>query len=156
MTTTQVNKPVLVRREVTRHGRVGDLFAACLADDALWTDDSVCQCDFVICTKPYASCGPMEVSGLTYILMVKEHNSTLGASFILNINERRYLSEVIRPFREEVTHIVKVKCIGRDEECILIKCIRRCDWVTLPNFERGTKYKGMEKGIDYTLVELGL
>lgn len=32
MTFTQVNKPVLVRREVTRHGRVGDLFAACLVE----------------------------------------------------------------------------------------------------------------------------
>lgn len=156
MTITEVNKPVLIRREVTRHGRVGDLLTACLADDALWMDDNVCQCDFVIYTKPYASCDPIEVSGLQYKLMVKEHNSTLWASLPLNINERRYLSEVIGPFRDQVTHIVKVKCTGRDDECILIKCIRRCDWVTLPNFKRGTKYKGMEKGIDYTLVELGL
>lgn len=156
MTITEVNKPVLVRREVTRHGRVGDLFTACLADDALWEDDRICQCDFVICTKPYASCGPIEVSGLQYKLMAKEHNSKLGTSFKLNFNEKRYLSEVIGPFRDQVTTIVKVKSTARDEEYILIKCKRDCDWTTLPNFKRGTKYKGMEMGINYTLAELGL
>lgn len=152
----KTNKPVLLRREVTRYGRFGDLFAICLDDDALWTDDSVCQCDFVICTRPYETSEPSEVSGLTYKLMIKEHNSMLGVSPILNINERRYLSEVIGPFRDKVKYIMRVKDINLEENYILISFNRASDCITLPNFKRDTKYKGMEEGKKYTLEELGL
>lgn len=156
MTITQVNKPVLIRREVTRYGRVGDLFAVFLDDDALWCDDSVCQDDFVICTKRDVSSYTSEISGLMYKLMVKEHNSTLGKSLPLNINERRYLREVIGPFRDKVNYIMRVNDINSDEEYILISCNRATDSITLPNFKRGTMYKGMEEWKKYTLAELGL
>ena len=153
---TKVDKPVLIRREVTRYERVGDLFTACLDDDDLWEDDSVSTCDFVICTKPYASCDPFEVSGLQYKLMVKEHNSTIGKSFILNFNEKRYLSEVIGPFRDKVKYIMRVKDINLEENYILISFNRASDCITLPNFKRDTRYKGMKEGKKYTLAELGL
>lgn len=152
------NKPVLVRREVTRYGRVGDLFTACLADDALWEDDSVCQCDFVICTKPYASCDPYEVTGLTYKLMAREHNSMLKASPILNISEKRYLSDVIRPFRNQVTTIVKVasRLTKKAYICIRLGDKDLDDRVCLPFFKIDSMYLKMEAGKLYTPDELGL
>lgn len=156
MSNTKINKPILIRREVTRYGRVGDLFTVCLDKDALWADDSVLTCDFVICTSPEASHDPFEVSGLQYKLMIKEHNATLGESFKLNFNEKRYLREVIGPFRDKVKYIMRVKDINLEENYILISFNRASDCITLPNFKRGTKYKGMEEGIKYSIEELGL
>lgn len=153
----KTNKPVLVRREVTRYGRFGDLFTVCLDDDALWLDDSVCQGDFVICTRPYETSDPIEVSGLTYKLMIKDHNDMLGASPILNINERRYLSEVIGPFRDKVLYIYKCQDDSFDEEYIVIKFKNQNDnCIIFPNFRKGDIYKGMEEGKKYTIEELGL
>ena len=151
------NVPILIRREVTRNGIVGDLFAACLADDAVWRDDSVCTCDFVICTKSYESCDPIEISGLQYKLMIMEHNDKLGASFKLNFNERRYLREVIAPFRDKVEYVSKCQDGSFDEEYIVIKFKNKNDnCILFPNFKKGTMYKGMEENVKYTLDELGL
>ena len=71
---------------------------------------------------------------------------------ILDDAERRYLSAVIRPFRDKVEYIEKVD--GAREEYIYIQVNR--DWTILPRFKEGTMYKGMEPGHKYTLKELGL
>ena len=75
---------------------------------------------------------------------------------ILDDVERRYLSAVIRPFRDEIHEIAKhnvtngkyqwIDFIGKDEYAGFY----------LPNFKAGTMYKGMEVGRKYTLEELGL
>ena len=76
---------------------------------------------------------------------------------ILNDSEKKYLSAVIKPFRDRVSYICKVNTlerywtqridIGFTDENINIK---------LPIFERGTMYKGMKIGKEYTLEELGI
>lgn len=58
---------------------------------------------------------------------------------VLDDAERKYLSEVIRPFREKI----KDKDGFRDS-------------LNLPDFENDTMYKGMEINKAYTLEELGL
>ena len=73
---------------------------------------------------------------------------------ILDDVERRYLSAVIRPFRDKVLHIRKGS-LACNEEYISIH-FRKCDFTCLPNFKRGTMYKGMEPDRRYTLEELGL
>ena len=153
---TKIVKPVLIRREVTHYGRVGDLFTVCLDKDALCTDDSVSTGDFVICMSPEALHDPFEVSGLQYKLMIKDHNSMLGKSFILDYKEKRYLSEVIGPFRDKVKYIMRVKDINLEENYILISFNRASDCITLPNFKRDTMYKGMKEGVKYSIEELGL
>lgn len=75
---------------------------------------------------------------------------------ILDEAERKYLSAVIRPFRDEIHEIAKhnvtngkyqwIDFIGKDEYAGFY----------LPNFKAGTMYKGMEVGRKYTLEELGL
>lgn len=74
---------------------------------------------------------------------------------ILDDAERRYLSAVIRPFRDKVLHIKKGSLGDVNEEYISIHFIK-CDFTCLPNFKKGTMYKGMEPGRGYTLEELGL
>ena len=75
---------------------------------------------------------------------------------ILDEVERKYLSGVIRPFRDKVYHILKCDDIIFENICIITK-YNNSDKITwLPPFEKGTMYKGMKTEIEYTLEELGL
>lgn len=71
---------------------------------------------------------------------------------ILDEAERKYLSAVIRPFRDKVTAICKINDLESD---YIVICLE-FESVCLPDFPTGTMYKGMKKGHDYTLEELGL
>lgn len=76
---------------------------------------------------------------------------------ILDEVERKYLESVIKPFRKRVAGIRKSD-YGRKGEYIEIRyyeggCISS---LLFPNFKKGTMYKGMELGKQYTLEELGL
>lgn len=71
----------------------------------------------------------------------------------LDYVEKKYLSEVIRPFRKEVTTIKKLEVpSGREYILILLKD----DVMCLPRFEKGRMYKGLELEKGYTPEELGL
>lgn len=72
---------------------------------------------------------------------------------LLDKVEKNYLSEVISPFRKEVTAIEKLETFT-GEEYILI--ILKDDAMHFPNFEKGRMYKGMKPEKRYTPEELGL
>lgn len=74
---------------------------------------------------------------------------------ILDDAEKRYLSAVIRPFRDKVKSISKDKGFKIPKEYIEIYCSEE-EEIELPFFDSGTMYKGMEVGRKYTLEELGL
>lgn len=74
---------------------------------------------------------------------------------ILDDVENAYLSAVIKPFRGDVEYIEKINhsCLN-DKQYLRIELPG--DYCTLPLFEKGTMYKGMEVNKRYTLEELGL
>lgn len=72
---------------------------------------------------------------------------------ILDSKEKKYLSEVIRPFREEVIAIEKLETYT-GEEYILI--LFRDDGMHFPSFRKDTRYKGLKLEKRYTPEELGL
>ena len=73
---------------------------------------------------------------------------------ILTDSEKKYLSDVIRPFRKEVATISKFNAFdGSQYIYIEMKDRRGCN---LPTFPKGTMYKGMIEGMHYSLKELGL
>lgn len=74
---------------------------------------------------------------------------------ILDDVEKAYLSAVIKPFRKDVEWIEKLNpsCLN-GKQYLRIELIN--DYFTLPVFEKGTMYKGMEVNKRYTLKELGL
>ena len=72
---------------------------------------------------------------------------------LLDKVEKKYLSEVIRPFRKEVTVIKKLDTPA-GKEYILI--ILKDDCMSFPSFEKGRMYKGMELEKRYTPEDLGL
>lgn len=80
--------------------------------------------------------------------MAQEHKEE-----ILEYTEKKYLSEVIRPFREEVTAIEKLEApAGREYIVIILKD----DGMHFPCFKKDTRYKGLELEKIYTPEELGL
>jgi hypothetical protein len=72
---------------------------------------------------------------------------------ILDDIEKKYLSAVIKPFRDRVKYISKNFAVN-DREYISINV--NGTWVFLPYFKKGTMYKGMEINEIYSLKELGL
>lgn len=74
---------------------------------------------------------------------------------ILNDEEKKYLSYVIKPFREDVLKIAKFEDnIIENKEVIGIKT-HNCKTI-FPPFEKGTMYKNMKLNKEYSLEELDL
>lgn len=73
---------------------------------------------------------------------------------VLDETERKYLADVIRPFRDKVKYIYKGQEWSNIKEFIHIEL--KEDALDLPYFKKGTMYKGMEIDRKYTLKELGL
>lgn len=84
---------------------------------------------------------------------------------ILDSKEKKYLTEVIRPFREEVKAIRKQEdpadpagkeyiqiCLEKDR----MNLPSEKDLMTFPSFEKGEMYEGLEPYKNYTPEELGL
>ena len=73
---------------------------------------------------------------------------------ILDEVEKRYLRNVIRPFRDKIKYIIKVK--SSYDNNFYIRIVLNNDVSTLPYFKKNTMYKGMKIDKEYTLEELGL
>lgn len=84
---------------------------------------------------------------------------------ILDSKEKKYLSEVIRPFRKEVKAIRKQEdpadpagkeyiqiCLEKDR----MNLPSEKDLMTFPSFEKGEMYEGLEPYKNYTPEDLGL
>ena len=72
---------------------------------------------------------------------------------VLDEVERKYLSDVIKPFGHRVSQIVK-RNNGSGYYIAII--LNNFDVMNLPYFTRNTMYKGMKVGRQYKLKELGL
>lgn len=73
----------------------------------------------------------------------------------LRDEEKQYLSNIIKPFRDSVVWIGKVKVYDLDREYIQI-LIDTDEEINLPSFEVGEMYKGIEDNKRYEVEELGL
>ena len=82
---------------------------------------------------------------------------------ILDKQEKEYLRNVIKPFRNRVKYITKETEINAYESIVMdvINPLNASfyfgtEYINLPYFKQGTMYKNMEVGKKYTLEELGL
>lgn len=72
---------------------------------------------------------------------------------ILDEEEKKYLADVIRPFKDKIESICKF--MGFDKEFISIH-LKNGESINFPYFKKGTMYKEMQTGKRYTLEKLGL
>lgn len=73
---------------------------------------------------------------------------------IIDDVERKYLSSVIKPFRNQINYISKRKCRGTTEYILI--ALKEDLPIQFPYFNEGLFYKRMERNKKYTLEELGL
>ena len=73
---------------------------------------------------------------------------------ILDEVEKKYLVDVVRPFRSKVRSVYKMASVYSNKEFICIQL--KDENFTLPYFEKGTMYKEMQTGKRYTLEKLGI
>ena len=72
--------------------------------------------------------------------------------FALTKEEKDYLSEVIKPFRDKIEYIKRITFDSVDS----IQIITEKGVTAVLFFETDTRYKNMEPDREYTLAELGL
>lgn len=87
----------------------------------------------------------------------------IKAPDILDKQEKQYLRNVIKPFKGIVKNISKQKIYSKYEYISIcfsvpldISYYCSTNYIYLPYFIKGTMYKNMEVGREYTLEELGL
>lgn len=103
--------------------------------------------DVCSCGEPFR-CTDCQLKSLDWIL--QEYKEP-----ILDDIERKYLSAVIKPFKNRVKSINKVVC--RNDLAFIRLTFDENDHVYFPYFRlKSGMYKGMENNKDYTLEELGL
>lgn len=74
---------------------------------------------------------------------------------ILTEQEKLCLSTVIKQYRKKVEYICKLTYYDYDKEYLYISLDSGAT-TRLPDFDTNTMYKGMELGMRYSLMELGL
>lgn len=98
--------------------------------------------------------------GETYMYDVLDWMSQPCKEHILDEVERKYLLEVIRPFKDNVVGIIKLNYMNdfRQQYISIAVTTKRGfrERINLPIFNFNTMYKGMETNKLYTLKELGL
>lgn len=80
---------------------------------------------------------------------------------ILDKTEKEYLSNVIKPFKNNVAYIMKDELSLCSPKYVFIKiCVKAenktYEYIKLPTFISDSRYKNMELGYTYSLKELGL
>lgn len=82
-----------------------------------------------------------------------ENGYVIEEKEILDETEKRYLENVIRPFKDKVLYIEK---FGLSSKEFINIDIKDDAYISLPNFPKNTMYNGMKIGKKYTLEELRL
>lgn len=75
---------------------------------------------------------------------------------ILDDAEKKYLSEVIKPFLSKIKYIAKFKGACSEDKQYIHIGFYEGDGLTFPYFKENSMYKGMELNKAYTLKELKL
>lgn len=116
---------------------------------------SIKRCKGPICQNPDPLKEDVIILGqIKKELEEKDKMEKLMPKPILDDVELRYLKNVIRPFKNEIKSIYKSISEYYEKEDLTIEL--KADIIRLPYFKKGTMYKGMEVGKDYTLDELGI
>ena len=114
------------------------------------------QNNTVIELKTLSQFNDVEFIAFNEILKSKKIKLILEAEKpILDEAERRYLSGVIRPFRDEVKCIKKIEYTESEYIQIILKDFCSC-CINLPFFKKGAMYKNMKSYKEYTLDDLNL
>ena len=108
--------------------------------------------------KRYLTAQEWSVSSMLDDLLLGRFEIIKKDKSILDAAEKRYLSNIIRPFKDQVIAIAKRSANYGEFIDIMIDEgeIGDCGNIYLPYFKPDSMYKGMKVGREYTLDQLGL
>ena len=122
--------------------------------------DNCSNCVFAMvnCQDPECNCSWINNKDF-YSKKFLDQEVEIRVPDILTKEEKEYLANVIKPFKDKVISIEKTGF--NDSYFISIKIQRifngtGTERINLPFFEADIMYKGMEAGKEYTLADLGL
>lgn len=77
---------------------------------------------------------------------------------VLTKEERKYLINFIRVYRDKIVLLEKDVCNYGEKEAIYIKLKNEKgeDCIRTPSFEKGTRFKKVVRGKEYSLKDLGI
>lgn len=125
-----------------------------------WVGDHCGKMECNDCPFRPVNCGPYDIRNwIDYKNIFKDDflNQKIQVKVpdILDAVERKYLADIIRPFRSAVMSIAKItSCCYMTKSFIQINTTSGN--IILPYFIGNSMYKGMEKDRRYTIKELGL
>lgn len=94
------------------------------------------------------------ISSTTYDIFINQYKlTTIYEKKILDEVEKEYLYNIVKPFKNKVEYIVKYQ-EGANEYISI--AVQKDVSTFLPNFKKGTMYKGMRLNKKYTLKDLGM
>ena len=100
-----------------------------------------------------------KISGTLAKLLNDQYKIVKLPKPVLDDVEKEYLSTVIKPFRNRIKYFYKYPCgTNGNYEAITVKIetYGYCDCLNFPKFKKGSMYKNMKAGKEYSLEELGL
>lgn len=74
---------------------------------------------------------------------------------LLTVEERKYLLMVTKPYKEDIEYVIKLESAMSNREFLFI-VVKGAGNISLPLYEKGTMYKGLELNKKYELEELSL
>lgn len=131
--------------------------------------DNICEfCPFesVVCTMNSKNTWINHKDIYSDKFLNQEIEIKIETSNILIDKEKKYLENVVRPFKDRIKSISKKLSCDQLLEYIIIELFPintdntvdffQTDHAYLPYFKRGTMYNNLQNGKKYTLEELGL
>ena len=95
-------------------------------------------------------------SGLLEDFITGHYQIAKEVNSVLDEAEKRYLTNIIKPFRDSVVAIIKWKYADYYEFIQIEVNLERYEYISLTFFKKDKMYKGMEIGKRYTVEELDL
>ena len=75
---------------------------------------------------------------------------------VLDVVEKRYLKNVIRPFKDRIIYVKKLQSTAYRKIAYLYVAVKDDSYMMFPRFNKNTMYKNMKINKEYTLEELGI
>lgn len=107
------------------------------------------ESELVLCNEKFFKKLPNNFTGILEV-----ENGYIVEKEILDDAEKKYLKNVIKPFKNRISDIVKRK--SNSEKSYIAIHTNDNETIYFPTFKKGTMYEGMKVDKKYTLKELGL
>lgn len=149
----KIGDKVKIRKNVTLEEIANNWFNGCQRDTFIFLKD------YFYSPRFYTTFTIRDIASNNAVKISTDSNWVNGVIFekleeILDDKEKEYLKNVIKPFKNRISDIVKREY--NNEKSFIAIHTNNGEAIYFPKFEKGTMYEGMKVNKEYSLKELGL